>query len=149
MKTKYHFFLLATLLLATACNNDDSGEEFPETLQNVWQDEAGSYSNNDFGIYFKKDKMYSWDYIGDSFDSGNDCYVEEEVGELVSYDGNAYRISMKDSPFTGRENVEETIYINNNNTWISAYLESDVNDERIWFKDSRTIGEIDPLCEEL
>lgn len=57
-------------------------------------------------------------------------------------------VFMCKSLFTGKENVEETLYICNNNNWISIYEESDVEEDRIWIEENRSRKDIEPLCGE-
>ncbi len=99
--------LMLCLLIVTSCKNTDSDESdaiFPESFQKVWQEEP--FDDGDvIGIYFTKNQMYTWDYNGDDFDQGEDCYFNDLEGSLISVDGDIYTIEFLD-PFSGEVEYE-------------------------------------------
>lgn len=78
---------------------DDDGEigvEFGARLQTVWQDDESATENDEIGIYFTKTKIFFWDYDGDEFDEGDDCYFVAEVASLVFFEEDIYTLSFID-----------------------------------------------------
>lgn len=98
--------LMLCLLIVTSCKNTDSDESdaiFPESFQKVWQDET--FDDGDvIGIYFTENQVYAWDYDGDDFDQGEDCYFNFPTGSLKSVDDDIYTIEFLD-PFNGDNEI--------------------------------------------
>lgn len=97
----------------TSCKNTDSDESdaiFPVSFQKVWQDET--FDDGDvIGIYFTENQVYDWDYDGDDFDQGEDCYFNSPLGSLISVDGDIYTIEFLD-PLSGEnDEVDVRIFI--------------------------------------
>ena len=98
--------LCLLLVIGMACkdkstNNDDddngdgtgSGDGFATAVQKVWQDESFD-DGDEIGIAFDEDDIFLWDYFGDSFDQGDDCYFVDDVGDFVSRDGDVYQLTL-------------------------------------------------------
>ncbi len=116
MKLRELCILGLCLIIVTglSCKNndddDDSGGSFPESFQKVWQEEVFD-DGDEIGVYFTDDKLFFWDYFGDSFDQGDDCYINEEIGTIVSVDGDVYTIRVRDFFSDETEDVPARIVV--------------------------------------
>ena len=131
--------ILVTTLATFSCKKKDkveTGTNFPEFLHAVWQIE-GFGDGDETGIYFNSDSLGIWDYDGDDFDQGEDCYYAFYAAVIVSYKGDEYRIKYYD-------NSEETITIEVEDDLITIGSEED--GETTFSKDSRTVSGLTPLC---
>lgn len=109
--TRVIFFsvLLAGLALTGCKDSNDvaSGDTFPENMQGVWQSISYSETGSDgstfessfeedgdvLGIYFTEDRIGFWDYDGDEFDQGEDCYFADTAAVLISFEGSTFRVT--------------------------------------------------------
>lgn len=137
--------LLVCIIIA-ACkdkNNDvETGTTFPDELQGVWQDE--SFDDGEIGIIIESKTVSSWDYLGDEYDEGEDCYEIGIIAELISYEGDHYTLNVMD---LGDEPEEEsgTITIEDD----LLVLQGDEEDEKVVY--SRTglsKSDLAPGCDE-
>ena len=128
---------------------EDSGDEFPEFLHFVWQDEEFD-DGDELGVYFSADSIGSWDYFGDEYDQGEDCYFAMFVAEIVSYKGDEYRIRYNEEYVFPGENLEETIDLEVDGNELTVTAEVDGQTIIVpYSKDSRTVSDFTPICEEL
>lgn len=107
MLKKSHSYFILLLLLTISCKDKSStetGTTFPESFQFVWQDESFD-DGDELGVYFTDTGIYFWDYFGDSYDQGPDCYAVLLVIEIVSYEGDVYTVEFID-PDTGTRETE-------------------------------------------
>lgn len=137
-------FLALMVLLVSCNNNNDSSEEtgdtFPEELQRVWQDRTDD-DGDELGIYFDETSLYLWDYFGDSFDEGEDCYETFLTGELISYEGDIYRIR---SVFNNQE-ISARIEVDGDDLTISDPGEG--GDVSNFSADERSVEDLSPVCQ--
>jgi|AntRauTorcE11897_2_1112592.scaffolds.fasta_scaffold01331_10 hypothetical protein len=124
-------------------SNDNSGDEFPQEMRSVWQEE-GWDDGDELGIYFTNNTMGSWDYMGDEYDEGDDCYYNWEVGELISYEGSNFRINM--SSFFSEESEEATVSITVDGNLLSMSEPGDNDFTEEYSKDNRSVSNLTPKC---
>lgn len=132
-------------MLSISCNNnsdssEETGDQFPDELQRVWQD-ATEDDGDELGVYFDDTSLYLWDYFGDSFDQGEDCYETFKTGDLISYEGDIYRIR---SIFNNQE-ITARIVVDGDNMTVSDPGEG--GDSSNFTADSRSVSELTPVCQ--
>jgi hypothetical protein len=88
--------------------------------------------------------MGSWDYMGDEYDEGDDCYYNWEVGELISYEGSNFRINM--SSFFSEESEEATVSITVDGNLLSMSEPGDNDFTEEYSKDNRSVSNLTPKC---
>lgn len=100
-----HFTLISLVILAMAgCGSggDDSGQEVTSLSQlaGVWDFSEGT--NDVWYIYFDQNGNVSdYDYQGDTFDMGADCYIADvNWGTVIHISGNTFRLSTSSIEFT-------------------------------------------------
>lgn len=124
-------------------SGDSSGDEFPQEMRDVWQEE-GWDDGDELGIYFTNNTMGYWDYMGDEYDQGEDCYFNWEFADLVSYEGNNFRLRIDDL-FSEGESEEGTVTIIVDGDILTMSEESeDYEDE--YSRDSRSVNDLTPEC---
>ncbi|MDR9416164.1 MAG: hypothetical protein RI564_07765 [Gracilimonas sp.] len=146
-KLQLILILIIISIVNISCKNNDeeTGDTFPEFLHAVWQDEEFD-DGDEIGIYFTEKKIFSWDYDGDSFDEGDDCYFVFEIGEIISYTGDKYRFKVNDLFSDEEEEITVIIKVNGNTMTISDPDEDE--DSTPYSKDSRDILDLEPKCSE-
>lgn len=135
---------LAFMVSCKKDSGDSSGNEFPQEMRDVWQEE-GWDDGDEIGLYITSNTMGYWDYMGDEYDQGEDCYYDYEVGELISYEGNNFRMNLEN--FFSEESEEVTIRINvdGNILTMSDPVEGDDYTEE-YSRDSRSVSNLTPVC---
>ncbi|MEQ8579666.1 MAG: hypothetical protein RIC57_09490 [Balneola sp.] len=133
------------ILLSISCKDksedSETGTEFPSEFQKVWQDDEFTSDGDEIGIYFTDTKIGFWDYDGDDFDQGDDCYFISEEATLISFEGDIYTIEVEDPD--GTERIEAEITINNGKLIIDDPEESEP------FSHTDTgdsVSDLSPLC---
>jgi hypothetical protein len=147
--TKIIILLSLSCVLLISCKDSKSkeeeeiGTEFPAEFQKVWQDDESILEGDELGIYFTDTKIVFWDYDGDDFDQGDDCFYVFEAGTLVSYEGDNYTVSIIDPETQGQEQISAEITINNGKLIIDDPEES----EPITHTDTGdSISDLSPVC---
>lgn len=126
-------------------SGDSSGDEFPQEMRGVWQEE-GWDDGDELGIYFTSNTMGYWDYMGDEYDQGDDCYINWEFAELISYEGDNFRMTIMDFFSEGEE--EGTVRIIVDGDILTMSEESDNEYIEEYSRDSRSVSNLTPECSE-
>lgn len=141
--------VLFTFLIMASCKDDsnESGGTFPDNIQGVWQEE-GWDDGDELGIYFTSNEFGYWDYMGDAYDEGEDCYWNGIVAELISRDGDNYRMRAT-GEWADEEDEEGIINLKVSGDMLTVTYPDDEEDEdyeEIYSKDSRSVGDLTPEC---
>jgi len=155
-------FLLFGLVLTGCKDSNDvvSGDTFPENMQGVWQSMSYSETGSDgsnfegsfeedgdlLGLYFTEDRIGYWDYFGDEFDEGEDCYLADTAAVLMSFEGDIFRIMDLEE---GQE-VELTIRLDDSEMTLSGSdeFEGVTYDYRETFSPyNKTVAQMTPVCD--
>ncbi|MEX0723312.1 MAG: hypothetical protein WD357_08865 [Gracilimonas sp.] len=134
------------LIFLISCKKDsksDTGDEFPQEMRAVWQEE-GWDDGDEIGLYFNTKTMGAWDYAGDEYDQGENCYYNWEAGELISYEGNNYRIRLVD--FFSDDIEELTVNIRVDGNMMTIIDPEGEDSEQEYSRDSRSIDDLTPEC---
>ena len=137
---------ICSIIFLSSCKKDsktETGDEFPDEMHAVWQEE-GWDDGDELGLYFTSKMMAIWDYAGDEYDQGEDCYYNWEAGELISYEGNNYRIRLIDFFFDDLEELTVNIRVDGDRMIIIDPEEEDSEQE--YSRDSRSIEDLTPEC---
>lgn len=146
-KIKTVSIVLLTAFIMISCKDDsgDSGGTFPGSIWGVWQEE-GSDEGDEIGIYFTDKDMGSWDYFGDEYDQGDDCYSNYVIGSLVSRNGDNYRIKFDEMWIGEGENDEGVVTIRVNGDMLTLTGPDTEDYEVTYSKDSRSVSSMTQEC---
>lgn len=148
MTNKIFLLALFSFLIMVSCKDDskDSGGTFPDNIQGVWQEE-GWDDGDELGVYFSSKEMGYWDYFGDEYDDLEHCYSNYVLGELVSRDGDNYRIKASAEWVQEGEDDEGIITIKVEDDMLTmSYPEDDGDYEELYSRDSRSVSSMTPEC---
>lgn len=123
-------------------SGDSSGDEFPQEMRDVWQEE-GWGDGDELGIYFTKNTIGFWDYMGDEYDNGEDCYSNSEYVELISYEGDNFRLRQNSDFSDTQEEATVKITVNGNTLMMSYPDDGNGDYTEEYSRDSR---DLTPEC---
>lgn len=126
-------------------SGDSSGDEFPQEMRGVWQEE-GWDDGDELGLYFNSKTMGFWDYMGDEYDEGDDCYFNWEFAELISYEGDNFRMTIMDLFSDGEEEGTVRIIVDGDILTMSEEGDDEFTEE--YSRDSRSVSNLTPECSE-
>lgn len=144
---KIPVLLFISISLLSSCKDSkdekETGTEFPTEFQKVWQDDEYILEGDEIGIYFTDTEVVFWDYDGDEYDQGEDCFYIFEAGTLISYEGDNYTVSIIDPETQEQEQINAEITISNGKLIIDDPEES----EPITHTDTGdSISDLSPVC---
>lgn len=136
------------LLLSVVCftfssckDNGNNNDDLAGNVEGVWQ--LDSDEGDVLYIDISTEAVASYDYMGDSFDEGDDCY-EIDISDIVEKDGNIYTITNPEFP--GSE-FEATLELNGNKLTVSMQFMGG-NLVEVYTKSNAQTSSFTPECVE-
>lgn len=143
MKSIFKTALLSALTLSifVSCKDNDNDNDSFEEIAGLWQ--LDSDEGDILYINITPDEVTSYDYLGDEYDEGEDCY-EVEISEILEVDGDTFTIEAPE--FEGGQ-LEATITVVNGKLNIRiTFLGEELTDT--YTRSNAQTGSFTPVCTE-
>lgn len=131
---------LASLLFTQGCKDSNNNDENTSVL-GLWQLDSNEGDINYINI--TTTTVTSYDYMGDEFDEGPDCY-EIDSQEILDVNGSKYTFT---DPFNPNATIEVDVTANDNRLTVVQPFGS-VTVTLQFNKSNASIGSFTPECEE-
>lgn len=143
MKSLFKTALLFALTLSifVSCKDNGNDDDPFEEIAGLWQ--LDSDEGDILYIDITPDEVTSYDYLGDEYDEGDDCYLVE-TSEILEVDGDTFTIEAPE--FEGGQ-LEVTITVVSGKLNVTiTFLGEELTDT--YTRSSAQTGSFTPVCEE-
>lgn len=138
-------FLVVLISMISSCsddnNNNDEGEELLADIQGLWQLDSEEGDIN--YIHVDNRIIYNYDYMGDDFDEGPECY-EYSRNEILSIEGDEVTFMIDDDP----EDTETVTVIVSNNVLSVSQTFAGLQFTQLFNRSNTDVDSFTPICED-